>query len=196
VHWTAAFAHATRRSLRGERTLPEIASLVGEEEARRIAAADHMPVCVSHTIAGLLRRARDAQGLDDFAFLQLDRERTALIDDVGGCERILSAPLPVPYSIHIRQFVFVYLVTLPVALLYTFGDYAGGYLLTILSMILVAFPILSLDQIGVELEDPFSAQRLGHLPLDELTNKIEHNLRALLVEEPGTSVLKDAAAAA
>jgi len=196
VHWTAAFAHVTRRSLRGERTLPEVAALVGEAEARRVAAAEHMPVCVSRAIASLLREARDTQGLDGFGFLQLDRERTALIDDIGGCERILNAPLPLPYSIHIRQFVFVYLVTLPVALLYTFGDYAGGYLLTILSTILVAFPILSLDQIGVELENPFSTQRLGHLPLDEITNKIEHNLRALLAEEPGKTVLKDAEAAA
>jgi putative membrane protein len=50
-------------------------------------------------------------------------------------------------------------------------------------MFLVSYPILSLDQIGVELEDPFSPQRMGHLPLDEITGKLEANLLALLGDE-------------
>jgi putative membrane protein len=183
VRWTVAFAHATRRSLRGERTLPEVAALLGDAAARRLAAAEHMPICASLTIAELLRQAVDAEGLDRFAFLQIERDRAALMDHAGACERILSAPLPLAYSIHIRQFVFVYLVTLPVALLYTFGDYLGGYLMTIVITVLVAYPILSLDQIGVELQNPFSPRRMGHLPLDEITTKIERNLLALLEEQ-------------
>jgi putative membrane protein len=53
---------------------------------------------------------------------------------------------------------------------------------------MVAYPILALDQIGVELENPFSARRVGHLPLDELTAKIEKNLLALLGEKPAMPV--------
>jgi predicted membrane chloride channel (bestrophin family) len=45
-------------------------------------------------------------------------------------------------------------------------------------------PEASPDQTGVDLENPFSAERVGHLPLDELTTKIEANLLALLGEEP------------
>src|SRR3954452_6303947 len=37
VRWTIAFAHASRRSLRGERDLPEIEFLLGKEDADRIA---------------------------------------------------------------------------------------------------------------------------------------------------------------
>ena len=37
VRWTIAFAHASRRSLRGERALPEIEALLGKERADRIA---------------------------------------------------------------------------------------------------------------------------------------------------------------
>jgi putative membrane protein len=174
VRATAAFAHVARRSLRGERTLPEIARLLGDDEAQRIAAAQHMPTHVSQLIADLLRQAREQHALDAFAFLQIDRDRATLIDHIGGCERIQSAPLPLLYSIHIRRFIFLYLVTLPFALLNTVEW------LTPVIMFLVAYPILSLDQIGVELENPFSARRMGHLPLDELTAKIEANLLALV----------------
>jgi putative membrane protein len=180
---TAAFAHVARRSLRGERTLPEVARLLGDDEATRIAAAQHMPSHVSQLIAALLRQAREEHGMDSFAFLQIDRDRAALIDHIGGCERIQSAPLPRLYSIHIRRFIFLYLVTLPFALL-NMVEW-----LTPVIMFLVSYPILSLDQIGVELENPFSAQRMGHLPLDEITAKIEANVLAMLGEsavEPAT----------
>jgi putative membrane protein len=177
VRWTAAFAHVTRRSLRDERSLPEVAALLGEDQARRIAESEHMPSYVSRTIAGLLREARDGLGLDSFAFLQIDRDRATLVDHLGGCERILSAPLPRAYSIHIRRFIFLYLATLPFPLLHQFGW------LTPLVTMLIAYPILSLDQIGLELQNPFSTRNMGHLPLDEITSKIEKNLLALLVDD-------------
>jgi hypothetical protein len=44
---------------------------------------------------------------------------------------------------------------------------------------LVAFPILALDEIGVELENPFSPNRLNHLPLDEICARLEQNLMFL-----------------
>jgi putative membrane protein len=178
VRATAAFAHVARRSLRGERTVPEVATLLGDDEARRIAAAQHMPSFVNQLIADLLRQAREQHGMDAFAFLQVDRDRAILMDHIGGCERIQSAPLPLLYSIHIRRFIFLYLVTLPFALLNTIEW------LTPVIMFLVSFPILALDQIGVELENPFSAARMGHLPLDELTAKIEANVLALLGDNP------------
>jgi predicted membrane chloride channel (bestrophin family) len=47
---------------------------------------------------------------------------------------------------------------------------------------LVAYPILSLDRIGVELQKPFSTKSLNHLPLDEITARIEADLLALLAQ--------------
>ena len=45
--------------------------------------------------------------------------------------------------------------------------------------VLVAYPLLSLDQIGIELENPFSANRLSHLPLNDIGDTIERNVLAL-----------------
>jgi putative membrane protein len=180
VRWTAAFPYAAIHSLRDDRTMPEAAALLGEEEAARIAASEHMPNFVALRIAGQLRQARDQMGMDRFAFLQIDGERIKLIDHIGACERILSAPLPRAYTIHIRRFILLYLTTLPFAMI----DRVG--LLTPLFTVLVAYPILSLDQIGMELQDPFSEANINHLPLDELCSKIERNLLALLQDEPGT----------
>jgi putative membrane protein len=45
---------------------------------------------------------------------------------------------------------------------------------------LVAAPLLALDQIGVELQNPFSTSNLSHLPLDDISAGIERNLLAAL----------------
>ena len=48
---------------------------------------------------------------------------------------------------------------------------------------LVAYPLLALDQLGVELENPFSTDNLSHLPLEGIANTIEGNLLGLLDAE-------------
>lgn len=180
VSLTAAFAHVVRRSLRGERQLPEVERLLGPEQARAIAAAEHMPSRVSYLIGQRLREATEAGTLDSFAFLQIDRERSTLIDHMGACERILKTPLPLAYSIKIRRFILLFLLTLPFALL----DRVGA--LVPLVVLSVAYPLLSLDQIGYDLQNPFSTRRLSHLPLDQICETIEGNLLALLeADEPG-----------
>jgi putative membrane protein len=44
----------------------------------------------------------------------------------------------------------------------------------------VAYFLVALDQIGIELQNPFSPNNLSHLPLDEITIAIEQNLQGLL----------------
>ena len=104
--------------------------------------------------------------METFAFIQVDRERALLIDHIGACERILKTPLPRIYSIKIRRFVLLFLLTLPLALLHRFD---AGWFIPLITM-LVAYPLLSLDQIGIELENPFSTSNLSHLPLDDIGN--------------------------
>ncbi len=178
VRWTIAFAYVTKASLRGEREVPALRSLLSEEQVKRVQAAEHMPSCVARTISELLREACEGGNMDRFAFLQAERERSGLIDHMGGCERIRKTPLASLYSITIRRFIVVFLLTLPFALLHKFG----AEWLAPVATTLVAYSVLALDQIGVELQQPFSTRSLNHLPLDEICHTIEKNLLALLDE--------------
>lgn len=112
--------------------------------------------------------------MDRIAFLAVDRERAQLIDHIGGCERILKTPLPLIHTIKLRRFIVLYLVWLPLA--------AVGELWWLPGLVtaLVAYPLLGIDQIAVELENPFSSRNLSHLPLNDICETIERNLLALL----------------
>jgi putative membrane protein len=178
IRWTIAFAHVARRSLRGEREMPEVVALLGREQAARVAGAVNMPNAVARRIGGLLREARARDGLDDSGFQGAEHQRLTLIESVGDCERILNTPLPRVYSIEIRRSIAFFLVTLTFALI----SKDLGWV-TVLLAVLVAYAILSIDLIGSALQNPFAIHNLGALPLDDICRTIEIDLLGLLADE-------------
>ena len=176
VTWAAAFPHVARCSLRGQDPSKDVAALLDPEDVKRLAAAGHRPSFVALQLAELLREACEKWDMDRFAFLQVDRERALLIDHVGACERIGKTPLPLVYAIKIRRFIALFLLTLPFALLHRIQ---ADWLVPLITM-MVAYPLLALDRIGVELQNPFATENLSHLPLGDISTTIEANLTALL----------------
>ncbi len=183
VRWIAAFAHVSRCSLRGEPCDIAITRLIGLDAVAQVEAADHRPSFVVLEIGRMLREVCDRQEMDRFAFLQADKERATLIDHIGACERILKTPLPKVYAIIIRRFLALFLLTLPFALLHRT---ASDWLIPLVTT-LVAYPLIALDQAGIELQNPFRKQNLSHLPLDEICLTIERNVTRLVHTETVSS---------
>lgn len=189
VRWIAVFPHVCRRSLREQRNFPELERLLSDESRDWIRKAEHMPDAVSSEVAMLLYEARGL-GMDGFAFLRCEEQRSKLMDHLGGCERILKTPLARSGAIQVRQFIFLLLVSLPIGLMQAFEVGLRQTNLTLLAMpqvwiiplyvMLLAYPLLSLDRIGMELQNPFSTQRIDFLPLDTICTSIERNVLELL----------------
>jgi putative membrane protein len=177
IRCVAAFPHAARLSLRGERTPTNLINLLGADGAEQVLTAEHMPSAVARLIGEILRDGRDRLGLDGFALLRIDTERAALIDHIGACEKVLKTPLPLAYRIEIRRFLIAFLASLPFALV----DRVRWW--TPVVTVLLALPLLAVDKIGTELQYPFFPDSLNHLPLDEISATIEGNLLAML-EQP------------
>lgn len=49
-----------------------------------------------------------------------------------------------------------------------------------LVIMLVGYPLVSLDQIGIELQNPFYKSSLNHLSLDEIAESIEKTIQQML----------------
>lgn len=178
VRAAAAFCHACRLSLRAQRERQALDRVLDDERlATRIVQARHMPTAVAGRVAELLQQARAAQAIDGFVFLAIEREMARLIDHVGGCERILRTPLARVHAIKLRRFILLYLLWLPLALA------SSSLWISPVATMLVAYPLLAIDQIGHELENPFSQARASHLPLDAICEVIEKDLLALLPEQ-------------
>ena len=93
---------------------------------------------------------------------------TALEDVVGTCERILRTPIPLSYTRHTSRFMIIWLTLLPFAL-YDSLRWAVVPVCTLL-----AFLLLGIEEIGVQIEEPFSI-----LDLERICATVRENVAAL-----------------
>lgn len=175
VFWTAAFPYAAMNSLRGGRGLGPLAERLPKDEVADALSAQHVPSAVARRITNGLVRARDEGHLSDYITAAIDSNVNLLIDYIGSCERIQKTPLPFAYVVHLRRALILYCLTLPFALVETYSWTTVGYTL------LIAYILFGIEEIGVEIENPFDEDD-NDIPLDQICANIEGNLLAVLEE--------------
>lgn len=178
VRWTAAFPFATAAWLRGQqRHLGSQADLLPPSDVQQTLAAQHVPLAVARRMTAVLDEGRKQGLYPEYVQMQLDQNVQLLIDYLGGCERIHKTPMPFAYMVHLRRALILYCFTLPFALVDTFGW------ATVLATFLVAYVFFGIEEIGVEIEDPFGVDD-NDLPLDGICQGIQSTLLAFLPAPP------------
>jgi putative membrane protein len=172
VRWTGAFPYAVKNTLRGTEGLGPIAHELPTAQLDRSLGSEHPALSIATRISALLLKARDQGLISDIVLMSLDQNVGRLIDHLGGCERINGTPLPFAYMVHLRRVMILYCFTLPFALVGPFGW------LTVPAILGVAYTFFGIEEIGVEIENPFGHD-LNDLALDELCGKIAKNLLAI-----------------
>ncbi len=173
VLWTIAWAHSAMGALRGTKGFGQAAGRLPADEVEASLAAPNVPLDVARRITSGLVEARDRGLLSDITLANLDANVQQLIDYLGGCERIKKTPLPFAYMVHIRRALIIYCFTLPFALV---EDYGWG---AIFGTLLVAYIFFGIEEIGVEIENPFDGDD-NDLPLERICSTIERDLLGLL----------------
>jgi putative membrane protein len=158
-----------RHYLRHERESPELDELLTAEERRQLAATRAPPLRVARLLSDVYAREAAAGRLSEERLHAIDLNITRIIDQWGGAERILKTPVPFAYAHHIKLFLILWVFTVPLALLATLGW------LTPLGAGLVAFSMFGIDEIGVEIEDPFGYDA-NDLPLDDIGRTLDEDL--------------------
>lgn len=101
----------------------------------------------------------------------LNSELQSFTDICGGCERIKNTPIPYSYSTFIKKFIFVFVMTLPYAYVFTLGYYV------IPVVTFIFFVLASIELISEEIEEPF-----GYDENDLPTTKIAENIKKQVEE--------------
>lgn len=101
----------------------------------------------------------------------LNNEIQSFTDICGGCERIKNTPIPYSYSTFIKKFIFLFVLTLPYAYVFTLGYY-------VIPVVSFIFYVLgSIELISEEIEEPF-----GYDDNDLPTTKISQNIKRHIEE--------------
>jgi len=166
---TAAFAKALRNFLRGpddDKTLRselyELASadLITAEQVEACMAAKNRPMfCISAMSANL--READLEPMDR---ARIDQTISTLVDLTGACERIFKSPVPLVYTRHTSRFLTAFLIFLPFGLWPVMGG-SWNHWATVPASDVIAFFLLGIEEIGIQIEEPFSV-----LPLEAFCN--------------------------
>ncbi|WP_425614947.1 bestrophin family protein [Anatilimnocola sp. NA78] len=173
ILWTAAFPYAAMSALRGTRGLSPSSSQLPKHRVDEVLAAQHLPSAVTAQISLALVAARDQRAISDFLLGTIDGNLNLLIDYVGACERIHRTPVPYAYVVHLRRALYLYCFTLPFALVSELEWWTVG------GTFLVSYIFFGIEEIGVEIEDPFGFDE-NDLPLERYCHTIEANLLAVL----------------
>ena len=173
--WTAAFPHACMHALRGRADLGGMAASLPGREVAETLAAPHVPTAVARRVSDELAAAVRTGELAPVQAMHIDRHVAGLVDAVGACERIHRTPLPFAYMVHLRRALILYCATLPFALVEQFGWS------TVLDTLMVTFVLFGIEEIGVEIEDPFGTDD-NDLPLEAICGAIERQVLAMRPE--------------
>ncbi len=170
---TAAFYWV---SIFGLQKLTDLGNLAGHLEPAEVAALEkrsaRAPILLGWISQRLVALAR-AGKLTEPRLQLFDANLTALVDALGGAERIVKTPIPFAYAQHIKTFVVLFCLTAPFAMAESMKWY------TPIAAALLAFALYGIDEIGVEIEDPFGDDP-NDLPMDRIGAAIDAGSHELL----------------
>jgi ion channel-forming bestrophin family protein len=171
----AALPHALRHQLRNTDPGPDLETRLPRAVFDRVMASRYRPatllLCASEWVQRETREGR----LDGFAVLAFERNLNGISDVIGGCERIVSTPLPFAYTVMIHRTVYFFCALLPFGLVDSIGA------LTPIFAVFVAYAFMAHEAIAAQLEDPFGIED-NDLALNMMSTGIEVALHDLLGE--------------
>lgn len=169
-----AFAIALKLHLRSEPVNAELEANLSSEQFHRLKTMNHPPLEIAFWISSYLQEQAQQDKLDRYQLSDMVQLLNYMIDVAGICERILRTPIPLAYSIHLKQLLMIYSLSLPFQMVDQLEWMTGPI------VALISFTLLGIEEIGIQIEDPFGHDA-NDLPLDNICNSMMRNIEDLLL---------------
>ena len=167
------FAFALKMHLQAEET----AWILDEKKHPEIPNFDrngHLPNQIAANMMARLQALYRQKKITGDQLIFLQPEASSFLDVCGACERIKNTPIPYSYSEFIKKFIVLYVITLPIGLVFSLGYY-------VIPVVVFIFYVLgSLQLIAEEIEDPFGKDS-NDLPMQRMCENIQRNIEDILL---------------
>jgi putative membrane protein len=175
-----AFAIAAKLHLRNETVNRELEELMSFSKYFKLKTMNNPPLEVAFWIGNYFQQQHKRELLNIHHLVAMQDLLNKMVNDLGGCERILKTPIPLAYAIHLKQLLLIYCLLLPFQLVSTLGWWTGAI------VGLISFTLLGIEEIGIEIENPFGYDA-NDLPLDAICNTMLRNIEDLTTLTPTVS---------
>lgn len=166
------FAYALKNHLRSLH-IPGELNTTEDFDPFEFNSEDHIPNELASRILARVysKKLEQSEGMEWMLFFKEDIDN--FTNSTGACERIRKTPIPFSYSVFLKKFIFVYVMTLPFAYVFLLNYW-------VIPVVCIVFYVLaSLELIAEEIEDPFGSDA-NDLPTDQLSYTIQSSVEAIL----------------
>lgn len=167
-----ALSHALRHQLRRSDPREDLAARLPAALFERVMGSRYKPATLMLYLGEWVQRHAQAGAIDPMAVIAFDRNLNGLSDVIGGCERIVSTPLPFAYSVMIHRTVYFFCASLPFGLVDSIGVFTPVF------AVFVAYTFMAHEAIASQIEEPFGTDD-NDLALSTMSTTIEDAMRDL-----------------
>jgi putative membrane protein len=165
-----AYAYSLHNHLHKEKIRVE---LFEDEEHKDVFSqldeSKHVPNQIALLMYQHIQRLYRDNKITGDQLIVLNSELQSFTDICGACERIKNTPIPYSYSVFIKKFIFVYVMTLPFGYVFTLSYF-------VIPVVAFVFYVLaSLELIAEEIEDPFGGDA-NDVPTEKISQNIQRSV--------------------
>ena len=169
VNLLISFTYALKHQLRHSDATIDITRISGSLLADKLKSAIYKPAMLLKEMGGWVKSRKLNGDFDSILAASFDQNLNELSNILGGCERIVSTPIPYTYKVLLHRTVYIYCFLLP----FGFVDSLGWMMPVI--VVFIAYTFVALEAVADELEDPFGLEP-NDLALNSLCTMIETTL--------------------
>jgi len=164
---TWAFVRAMKRHLSPipedeEAFKEEVRARLSPEQAENLINANHRPNRALYDLSVAIENLP----MHFVRKNEINKNLSIFEDTLGGCERLLSSPVPLFYSRHTARFLSVWLLLLPLGLYDQFGN-SWNHIAMIPATAVISVCLFGIEELATQLEEPFTI-----LPMQGFCDKI------------------------
>lgn len=172
IHLLRSFAYALKHQLRNTDSENDLKTRLTENQFKIVAQAQYKPIVLTKLMGEWIQKAKQENIIDSIQQARFDENIDALTDIVGGCERIVSTPIPYTYRVLLHRTVYIYCFLLP------FGLVDSLQWLTPFIVAFIAYTFVAFEAIADEIEEPFGTEP-NDLALSSMSQMIENTILEL-----------------
>lgn len=170
-----AWCYSLGQSLRGQNAVENLENYISEIDMGKIEQHNNKPLALLQLNTLQIAELKDKKALDIFSQIQINNTLVNFSNAMGMAERIKSTVFPVTYRLFLHFFIYIFVVTLSIAL----RDIESQFEIPLLLVISSAFFLL--EKSATHLQDPFMNQPTD-TAVTTIARTIEINIKQLIGE--------------
>ena len=179
VKYASAHSHALRHALRGDPgAIPDRDKYLDAEDVAYVSKSPNPPDAVlilANKTLGRIRKETDL--IDSISAIAVTEALNKLSIVQGSCERILTTPVPFPYTLLVHRTIWLYVIVVPFAIA------AETHWFNPLIMGVIGYTFFGLDEVAYQLENPFNYSSVHSLPLEAMCRTNDISVAMALEDE-------------